>query len=856
MVTTKSQRELQKQERLAEEAAAQKTLQLEKERAEKETREAEKKRRAAERKQQEEEDKRLAEAERIRKETWQAAKAKAKEDRLRVEREAAELRAQEEKREAEDAAKLASIRAERAEGAGDAMEVVNEGINDLINDINKGGGEDNEGDTNMEGGEESAADKKGDAEAIEVDSDDGGSGDEIRSPKKKKSKSSKKEKKEKKKKDKKDKEKAKESTSGTASILKQPRFSGVGTKPSAARVGHKHKYKRVLVEASIILRAPGNAPEKMVEFTNAIKSLMSNCQLLDDKFQIETHDTLCMRDPYYSPADVQSNLSVQSFHIRTTGGSQSFEMQKPTKNQKKEQQRRRKAHDDDEDEDFDMIDPQVWFSFAFSTDMVPKDLLDRVSCEWGKAGGQRFYIKVFSTFDTENAVMAIKTHTRTGFPTLLAEFQRMFQEAKQYIKDNTEGEWYEFDSPIPQVSTRLNVPKIQGQDTSVFNGWSNKQQFRRKMVHFEFESKHVPHVHEVVTAMKESGILKKYWGREAHLSNITRNDAGQPVYSAGETKNLCKLARSHVNYIASMVEDCLEGVTDLDREFTFYSASDRSKPAGRMSLRHILYHYVTLKDGEHALFVEIHQESMASAVEVIIPNTPEATGMLEQINKNLAAFLYFSLQDRGIDRTFITDVLKGSVDALMCQEIGRCTYDKETGKLSTPRDAEEERKKSLESQAWYKDEFGSHMESKSKKMPREFANEEMMYEHGGDKSVVSVHERPGKYEGSPGAPNIQLGRPDVVEQQQVDDDDISVLSTWDRERLLEEVKKLKLAKSKGSQPKHNSKKSAGKPASRDEDDASSSSGSESDSSSDSSKAATSTSSADGSDSRSQSATGE
>ena len=737
------------------------------------------------------------------------------------------------------------------------MVTANENVNELINDINKGGGVDAEGDTTMEGAEAYGTDKKegDDVEVIDVEEGGEGSDDELRSPKKKKSKSSKKEKKEKKKKDKKGKDKEKDSSSGTASILKQPRFSGVGTKPSAARVSHKHKYKRVLVEASIVLSAPGNAPEKMVEFTNAIKSLMSNCQLLDEYFQIETHDTLCMRDPYYSPADVQSNLSVQSFHIRTSGGSQAFDMQKPTKNQKKEQQRRRKAQDEEDDEDYDLMDPQVWFSFAFSSDMVPKELLDRVSCEWGKAGGQKFYIKVFSTFETENAVMAIKTHTRTSFPTLLEEFKRMFQEAKQYIKDNTEGEWYEFDSPIPQVSTRLNVPKIQGQDTSVFNGWNNRQQFCRKMIHFEVESKHVKHVHEVVTAMKESGILSKYWGKEAHLSNISRNDLGHPVYTPGETKNLCKLARSHVNYIASMVEDCLEGVTDLDREFTFFSASDRTKPAGKMSLRHILYNYITLKDGEHALFVEIHQETMAASVEVIIPNTPEATGMLEQINKNLAAYLYYSLQERGIDKSFITDVLGGSVDALMCQEIGRCSFDSESGKLSTPRDAEEERKKSLESQAWYKDEFGDHMEGKSKKMPREFANEEMMYEHGGAKSVVSVHERPGKYEGSPGAPNIQLGRPDVVEPNQ-DDDDISVLSTWSRERLLEKVKQMQLAKPKGSQPKNDKDKSAGKSKSRDADEASSSSGSGSSSSSGSSKAATSTSSAGGSDGDAQSTVGE
>jgi hypothetical protein len=422
--------------------------------------------------------------------------------------------------------------------------------------------------------------------------------------------------------------------------------------------------------------------------------------------------------------------------------------------------------------------------------------------------------------------MAIKVLNNAEPSTITAEFLRMFQEAKDAITAGEErlgnSPWVDHNRPLPQLGVRVQMSKISGQDTSVFSGWNNKQQFRRKMIHFEFVSEDIPHVHEVVTAMKQTGILKKYWGKNAHLSNIVKNDIGQVKLSPKETKNLCQLARDHVNYQASMLNEILEGVTDLDREFDFYKASDPTQVAGRISLRHLLYNYVLLPDGKHSLFIEIHQANPAACVEVVIPNTPDAKSLLDEINKNLPAWMSYNLLEQGVDREFIMNVLGHATDAILCQEINRCTWDPQTKQLTTPRDGDMEKAKAMESAAWYRDEFGDHMKGKDKReAPREFANEEMMYDPDADKSVHTVHEKAGKpstYKGSAGAPTIQLGRPkDVV--QGADNEslsDVSNYSTWSKGELIDLCRKLALGNKsgtmkKGSSPKPSAKESVTTP---------------------------------------------
>ena len=808
-------------EKAAEDAAAARTLELEKQKAEAKAREEEKKRRAEERRAEQEREKEEA----AKLEASKREKEQLKAELRRLNEEAARHQREDEEWEASVKAAQMDFDAgteEAVEEMKEDVDVADEKINEHLSDIN-----------NME---DAGEQEKTNAESEEED--DGGKDADPSSPRKKKQKSSKKEKKESKK-EKKKKKKEKESDKAVdqgdkppSSLKASRKYAGVGFQPTAQRKAHKHKYPRVLVESSIVLAAPGGPAEKMNEFTAALKSLMTNALSLDPHFQIEPHASENEfrvpghSEPFFHPDDIPRNHSIMSFHIRTSGGGDAFKMQKPWKNNKDKdgKRRRNQNREEDSEEEPELIDPQVRFSMAFATDIPPLELLDRISCEWGKVGGQKFYLKDFPTFDTDFGFMALKMSTRISFDTIKAEMSQIFTEAMQILLANQGSASIAHLYTIPQVGVRLNTPKLPGQDTSVFSGWSNKQQAKRKAFNFEVEASQLDMVHKLITLSKQHDIVKKYWGKNAHLSNIEKNSYGQVKLSAKELKNLCAMARSHVNFGSSMLTDCLEGVTDLDKPIAFYSASDKTKVAGTMTLRHVLYNYVTLMDGKIPLFVEIHQASPAAGVEVVIPNTPQATELLDEINNNLAAFLHYSLQLINVDSQFLHSLLASCVDAAMCQDIQRCSWDSKTFKLTTPGDAAREKAMAMESAAWYRDEFGDHMVGKKKEAPREFANEEMMYDHDADTAVNTIHEKKGaNYKGSPGAPTLQVGvKPtEEIGVRKLDDDELSQLSDWDKGALIEHIKKMQLGVgSKGSQPNRDSKPSAADdPSTRAEDEA-------------------------------------
>lgn len=833
--------EAKRKQREADEAAAEKRLEEEKAALEKKEREDAKKARAKERASEEDKAKAAKDHAEASKYIYEEAKKRAQERIL------AAKQAEEEEEAAARKANTMDVDEETGK-----KDVPSDDINALLSDLNTTGtGED----TNMKEPEEELDLTKDDSSESE--------GDLIKSPEKKKTKKDKREKKEAKKAAKKaakeqakaataaEKEKAKE---GPASILKKSRAT-TGVRVTEARKKHVHKFSRQIVNTSIVLDAAGGRPARIAQYTRALKSLVDNCLLLDPNFQIEPRDPLTMKPPIYSSDGINDNHAVLSFHIRSSGGSEQFDMQKPRKQDKKKGSRRRnQANEDSDDEEQDLVFPQVYFDFACSCDMNPTELFECVGIEWGRLGGAKVYLKAFNTFDTDTTAMVLKSWNRLSTETFLEEFKVMFQEAKEVLRKQTEdgGHAYEnYELPIPMMRTRLMNPKLTGQDTTPYSGWSTAKAFKRKAIHIEAERSMFEHIHEVIAVMKSSGIVKKYWGKNAHITPIERakEDVNRIVILPGDLQRLSSMARDHVNFNASMCSNVLTGVEKLDKSFTFHDATDPNREAGTVTLRHLLYNYVFMPDG-HSLFVEIHQRTPVSDVEVIVPNTPAALDMLAEMNRNSAAFLFHYFQDYKIPTEFVTEVVKGSMDPLLCRHILKSKWDPVARKMTLPQDEEEKAIKALAEAAWYKDEFGSHMKDKSRKEAREeFADEAFLYDHDGDKSVKTIHSKKGTsevYKGSPHAPTFSLGRPEAIHRSGDDDvqDDISAISEMSKVELVAMCKALKIqqkaaSQNQGSPPDISNNKASGmatRDGSKDQSAETISSGDSSSSSSDSSAA--------------------
>ena len=273
------------------------------------------------------------------------------------------------------------------------------------------------------------------------------------------------------------------------------------------------------------------------------------------------------------------------------------------------------------------------------------------------------------------------------------------------------------------------------------------------------------------------------WGKKVKMTNVATK-----LTKALEIANLCKYVRQHVNYHSSMTYDSLVGIVMLDLPVPFYSVTDAKKLLGSMTLRHVLYNYVKLADG-HSLFGEIHQENGMLSVDVIVLNTSNAETMLLMMNKQLAAYLQFYLQDIKIETNFAQLLVKTCICPTLLHEVSKCTWDKVTKVLTNPEDIEATKTHSIGNTAWYKDEFGSHMQEKGKQQKKSYAASDMVYDLGGEHSVKTIHERADTgYTSTPGAPTLQLGR-DIPSSETVVIDDnsmsnISVLSNLSKENLL------------------------------------------------------------------------
>ena len=101
--------------------------------------------------------------------------------------------------------------------------------------------------------------------------------------------------------------------------------------------------------------------------------------------------------------------------------------------------------------------------------------------------------------------------------------EEILKEARDVDKDdfteemevNTPFEYMTQD--IPSFSFRLQVPKIPGQDTSVFHGWKNKQQMYRKCLHLECAQEEGPMIEALVDCAKKLGLFARWGNRPRWL---------------------------------------------------------------------------------------------------------------------------------------------------------------------------------------------------------------------------------------------------------------------------------------------------------------------------------------------------
>ena len=582
-------------------------------------------------------------------------------------------------------------------------------------------------------------------------------------------------------------------------------------------IQHLHAHSRVFVTASVTLEAD----DKHMEFTQKIGKLIFNAKKVDEHFVINS----CKEGGknFSEMTDVPTNMTDLGANIKTNGNSWSFEMKKRWK---------RNTNQGEVDEE-ELVNPEVYFSFAMSCDVEPADLLEGINIEWGRMKGKKLFLKELASFTSETPFAFYKMYNTGHWETIIAELNVILEKAREAASEAGDLEDEYVSRIIPPMTFRNNAPKLPGQDTSQLKKLPFKVQGNRKVLHLEVDKKETKFIERLIEVAKEKNYFKDMWGRQVHVSKVVGKDTS-PV----EVKRLINVSQKHTNFHASMTAEALKGIIDFDVTETVYSVSNPTKPVARMSLRHVLYKYVKMEDG-HSLIAEAHQRGPMGLVDIVIPNTPEAEIMVKMMNKHLPAYLTFYLAKVGLDKEFVRRLLARACCPMLMHEIGDCEWNEEKKELTTKKEKEDqEDSEDIESAAWYCDDVGDHMLDKKKKSKRQYAAPESLYDLDGEQSVKTIHERnDSRYVGSPGAVKLDLSRKEKQQVVDIDssgdeEDDMSALSTLSKEALLDLIRKQKKKKT-GSYPKNKYSKSHSKPFGRG-DEASSSESSASSASSQSS----------------------
>jgi hypothetical protein len=490
------------------------------------------------------------------------------------------------------------------------------------------------------------------------------------------------------------------------------------------------------------------------EYTQALMAFLANAQMVDPKLVINPLDPNSKEKNILSKGEISTNMTKLGAHVKISGNGNVFSKQKVWN---KEESSDRGTCKSNKKEEFK--DPTVYFLMTVSSEVAPKDLIERTTHIWARLNGMRLQIKELQFVESKTVVMFYKVSKLTPKNVLLAELKKILLMAQDRAREDAlEEDLYDFSMDIdvaiketlPEMTLRVLQAKLKGIYISTFNKLNNQAQFACKTWHLEVASKYATKMKGLVQRAKEYRCFEHYWGVHAHISKVT-----DITSTASKAKRQVETAQKHVNYEVSMTAEELVGVIDLDH-LTEIRHPTSGKVVACYSLQRVLLNFIKMSD-ECLAIAEAHQQGLSMPMHLVVPNTPEAEQLVGMMNKNLPAFLSHTLKEQGLPDEFINELLQKLCKATMLANMHRCKWDAATWTLTTEDKLDQvEKIKAFEGAAWLKDEFGL-LGQKAHNQKRYAAPEALfnLDDAGSRKTIHDHHRAPQESEGT----TYQVGTP-------------------------------------------------------------------------------------------------
>jgi hypothetical protein len=140
--------------------------------------------------------------------------------------------------------------------------------------------------------------------------------------------------------------------------------------------------------------------------------------------------------------------------------------------------------------------------------------------------------------------------------------------------------------------------------------------------------------------------------------------------------------QGHLNFHLSLTSIMLHGIDALDASEILRNPADK-KTITKFTLRDLLY--CIKLETKAPLFLQLSQQSTGE-VDTVIPNTPKAETMAEQMNVQIAAWCHYYWKETnpGAEQ-FYQKLSDRAFNQVLCHKISECTWDAKLKVVTSPR---------------------------------------------------------------------------------------------------------------------------------------------------------------------------
>jgi hypothetical protein len=306
---------------------------------------------------------------------------------------------------------------------------------------------------------------------------------------------------------------------------------------------------------------------------------------------------------------------------------------------------------------------------------------------------------------------------------------------------------------LPEINIHRGAPKLPGQSGQQFQKYTRDMQEARQVHLIEYDTSKIPFLCASINYTKEHKLTALIWDGHAHITKTVDWDSPK-----GDLSHFVRISQDHTCYNMSVTCIKVRGIANIDKMANIYCPTSGDR-LGKLLLQQTLMRYLKLHNGS-PLCAEIHEQGLLGQVNMVIPNTADAEACFEMFHKQPAGYLYHVLPTFGALLTFIQEILHRSMDPVIAMEAPLCTWDNETGILTTPQDNQVDGILSdVCSLPFFQDVLEETRVAEGRKLGRkkEHTAPKICFKLGGVCSVQTIHGANNGKHAKPNKPGAELG---------------------------------------------------------------------------------------------------